>query len=296
MKAVWSFWSKPFQAHHHWAWASEKHHLLAWVLSVETAKQHYPDTWLITDDAGARLLVDGIGLQFARVSTELNALDQLDPDWWGMGKIYAYRIQREPFVHIDNDVFLWKRLPARLEHAAVFAQCPEPFANFAHYQPEQLEQSLRQGHECWLPAEWHWYRHNRNRRGVCCGILGGNHVALINQYADASFRLVSDPHNQKALQALPNKYMHMLTVEQYMLVAFVEYRKARATLPSSNIDIECLFGSMADAWNPRYAVQTGFTHLAGGAKMNPRFTERLENRVRQDYPKLYERCIQYLGA
>ena len=34
MKAVWSFWSKPFAAHRHGSWASEKHHLSAWVLST----------------------------------------------------------------------------------------------------------------------------------------------------------------------------------------------------------------------------------------------------------------------
>jgi hypothetical protein len=58
MKAVWSFWSKPFAAHRHAMWPSEKHHLCSWVLSVETARQHYPDTWLVTDNAGARMLMD----------------------------------------------------------------------------------------------------------------------------------------------------------------------------------------------------------------------------------------------
>jgi hypothetical protein len=79
---------------------------------------------LVTDDAGARMLVDGLGLQFTRVSTELNALAKHDPDWWNLGKIHAYHLQMEPFVHIDSDVFLWKRLPPRLEHADVFAQNP----------------------------------------------------------------------------------------------------------------------------------------------------------------------------
>jgi hypothetical protein len=80
MKAVWSFWTKPFEAHRHSMWPGVKHHLLAWALSFETARRRYPDTWLITDDAGARMLVDGVGLQFKRVSTELNALAQHNPD------------------------------------------------------------------------------------------------------------------------------------------------------------------------------------------------------------------------
>src|SRR5215475_8871314 len=44
MKAVWSFWTKPFEAHRHSMWPSAKHHLLAWALSVETARRHYTDS------------------------------------------------------------------------------------------------------------------------------------------------------------------------------------------------------------------------------------------------------------
>jgi Family of unknown function (DUF6734) len=70
MKAVWSFWSKPFEAHRRFSWTSERYHLFAWVLSVETARRHYLDTWLITDDAGARLLVDRIPARFHGRSVE----------------------------------------------------------------------------------------------------------------------------------------------------------------------------------------------------------------------------------
>jgi hypothetical protein len=72
MRAVWSFWSRPHHADCHRIWASERHHLLAWILSVETARQHYPDTILYTDAEGARLLVDTLQLPFRQVSTMLD--------------------------------------------------------------------------------------------------------------------------------------------------------------------------------------------------------------------------------
>lgn len=75
MRAVCSFWSKPYRAGRSHPWSSEFHHALAWSLSLQEASRHYPDTWLYTDDDGARLLVDGLGLPFAHVSTGLNALD-----------------------------------------------------------------------------------------------------------------------------------------------------------------------------------------------------------------------------
>lgn len=156
-------------------WPSEKHHLCSWVLSVETARQHYPDTWLVTDDAGARLLVDGLGLQFKRVTTDLNALAQHDPDWWALGKICTYRLQTEPFVHLDSDSFLWKRLPARLEHADVFAEYYYSFHPAPQYLPERLEHEFRSRAGAWLPKEWIWYGRTFNHRQVaCCGLVGGN--------------------------------------------------------------------------------------------------------------------------
>src|SRR6266567_9051444 len=79
LRSVWSLWTKPVMAGLS-NWTSELHHLFGWVLSVETARQHYPQTALYTDDAGARLLVDQVGLQFDYVSTALNALDAHDPN------------------------------------------------------------------------------------------------------------------------------------------------------------------------------------------------------------------------
>jgi hypothetical protein len=293
MKAVWSFWTKPFEAHHHSWWPSAKHHLLAWVLSLETARQHYPDTWLITDDAGARMLVDGIGLQFRRVSTELNALAQHDTDWWAAGKIYAYRMQTEPFVHIDNDVFLWKRLPARLERADVFAQNPESLVAATNYQPELLDRALS---DAWLPDEWRWYQRLSKRQAYCCGILGGNCIDFINLYATASLRMIEDPANQSALQSLPNKQMHIVLVEQYLLSAFAKYHTSRPGSPFGRIEFECLFNTMDESQTPDYVARAGFTHLGGTAKKNGLFAERLENRVRRDYPEHYRRCVRYISA
>jgi hypothetical protein len=294
LKAIWSFWSKPFEAHRRFSWPSERHHLFAWVLSVETARQHYPDTSLITDDAGARMLVDRLGLPFTCVSTELNALEQHNPDWWALGKIYAYRMQTQPFVHIDNDVFLWKPLPARLECADVFAQNPEPIsASTPYYQPERFAHALNPTAKGWLPEEWHWYQRTHHNQAICCGIFGGNRIDFIQHFSNASLRLIEDPANSHALELLHDKRMLMLVVEQYLLSAFVDYHKTATVLPLGNIRIEYLYNSMADHWNPDYAAHAGFTHLAADAKQNPLIAHRLENRVRSDYPEHYQRCMAY---
>jgi hypothetical protein len=59
--------------------------------------------------------------------------------------------------------------------------------------------------------------------------------------------------------------------------------------------VEHLFDSTAAAYESKDAQQLGYTHLIAGAKANPVLANRLEARVRRDYPAHYRRIIQYLG-
>ena len=296
MKSLWSFWSKPFQAHRNSTWASEKHHLLAWILSLETARQHYPRTSLCTDDAGAELLIDGLGLEFTEVSTALNALARADVEWWALGKIHAYELQREPFLHLDSDVFLWKRLPECLESADVLAQNPEPFdRGTSYYQPEAVEKALRASGQGWLPEAWKWYRsEGRAQRGDCCGIFGGTRMEFIQHYAAQARRLIEHPANQQAWRNLPARRDQNVLFEQYLLAACLEHRCSQPGAGAARVEIRYLFNSLEEAFNRQRAAEVGFTHFIAGAKKNAVLMERLERRVQRDYPELHERCLACL--
>lgn len=299
MRAVWTFWSKPFWLQQRFSWLSEQHHLLAWVLSVETARNHYPDTALYTDDEGARLLIDGIGLQFQHVSTALNVLVGHDPLLWALGKIYTYRLQTTSFVHLDNDVFLWERLPVRMETAPLLAQNPEHFVvGESHYKPQAFAAASQGTENIEVPAEWKWYYADgkQPQRGDACGIFGGNHIEFINYYAELAIGMAEHPANAPIWSLLgrdagTNNACSLF--EEYLLSACIEYHKNIATSPYRNIAIEYLFGSMSEAYSAEHAVRAGYTHMIGAAKQNRLLCERLEQRVMRDYPEHYERCIRF---
>ncbi|MGK7897542.1 MAG: DUF6734 family protein [Xenococcus sp. (in: cyanobacteria)] len=297
-RSVWSFWNKPFEAHKNSIWFSEKHHLLSWILSLETARKHYSETVLVTDDEGAQMLVDGIGLEFDSVSTELNSLQKHNPDWWMLGKLYAYKLQNKPFIHLDADVFFWEGLPKDIASAPVFAQNPETFIfgngskDCCWYRPEVYTETIRATNG-WLPKEWDWYVSHQGNRAYCCGFLGGNQVAFINHYANTAIKIIEHPKNQSALALLANKSEDAMLLEQYVLSACIEYHKYLADSPFQGIDICCLFNSMEDA--ARNANKHGYTHLLGDAKKNKQIIQRLEKRVAEDYPIHYERCLRYLN-
>jgi hypothetical protein len=296
-RAVWSFWSKPFLASANGGWANSRAFLCSWILSLETASRHLPTTSLVTDDAGARLLVDGLRLPFGRVSTALDALADCDPRWRALGKLHTYGLQQEPFVHVDNDVFLWTPLPDRLLVAPVLAQNPDPIVRRSFYQPEWLEAALRQSGEGWLPEEWTWYRSSgRPQRAESCGIFGGRHLDFIRHYARQAERLVRDPANQPAWRTLDIGVRSDVLAEQYFLAACVEYHHGRPDSPFRDVEIEHLFTSSAGPWSAGEADRLGYTHLIGGAKRNAAIAERLESRVERDYPDAYERCLEVVSA
>jgi hypothetical protein len=302
LRPVWSFWSKPAEERQGSPWPNDKLHLLSWILSVMEAKKHYGgDTQLVTDDAGAKKLVDQLGLRFGRVSTALNQLKDYDSSWWALGKIVAYRAQEVPFVHIDSDVILWTRLPEELETADVLAQNPEFFVvgdPHTWYIPDRLEKSLLHENEGWLPREWNWYRavFSDLLSAVCCGIYGGRRLDFIHHCADLALRIVEHPVNREVLKAEDKKIknLYLMLIEQFLPVACLEYHTDNRFSKFYGVKFRYLFNSMEDAYYR--AFRCGYTHLISSSKLNPIVIERLEARVQKEYPDLYARCMRMTGA
>jgi hypothetical protein len=293
MKAVWSLWNKPLVAKRRQGWLTPKHHLLSWVLSFELASRHYPDTCLITDDAGAEMLIDGLGLPFGSVSLALNALADHDPDWWAIGKLYAYAAQEEAFVHIDNDVFLWEPLPKSLEQASVFAQHPEctPYgASF--YRPESLEYDIRR-HGGWMPEEFERYMPvGGDLKAENCGVIGGTRTDFIRYYAESAIRFIEHPDNQLAWQDRPKRDQDFIIFEQLMLSACLAYHQGRQGSPYTDVSISYVFDSYEDALT--LADGIGYTHLVAESKRDPQLSIYLEQIVARDFPHYYQRCMDFL--
>jgi hypothetical protein len=284
VRVVWSFWSKPQRERRGSVWLSDFHARLAWGLSVELARRHYPNTALVTDNDGARLLVDRLKLPFAHVSLELNRLRDHDADWWALGKLYAYRLQTEPFIHIDSDVFLWKRLPAELEAAPVFAQSPEPFDpdRDEHWYPlRAVERTV--GQTGWLPKAWRDSSHGaRPLKASCCGIVGGNRTDVLRESAELGIRVVEAPENAAGWASWGDKGFCNVLVEQFLLNSVVESR---------GLSVAYLFPTDTAAYDPAWADAVGYTHLIGGAKQNAELMADLEARMQADYPEFAERCF-----
>jgi hypothetical protein len=283
MRAVWSFWSKPYLAEKNFSWRTELHHRLSWILSVESARPHFASTALVTDDAGADLLVNTLGLRFDNLSTSLKDLADDDPDWWTLGKLMAYSQQEEPFLHIDSDAYLFRPPPEHAMNAPIVAQHPEGTAHsLPWYDVDRAELAIRLHGNRTIPEPWSWYRtFSSTQDAACCGIVGGQNTDFFRRYGETVLGILRAPANRHAFDEWPDKRVLNPMFEQYLLAACAAH---------DNLPITYLFESHEHAANGG-ATLMGFTHLMGGAKSDDDLTRRLELRVAREYPDFYERAL-----
>jgi hypothetical protein len=177
--------------------------------------------------------------------------------------------------------------------APIFAQNPEffPPGGDSLYRPAVCE-AVIDSVGGWLPEEWSWYRTQGGTVAVNCGVFGGTHTGFIAHYADQAISLIREPRNQSAWSLLDSGIGDAIMVEQYFLSACIEYHRIKENSLYPEIGVEYLFRSFDDAFDEQMAKSLGYTHLINGAKRNRALARRLENRVRKDYPELYERCVR----
>src|SRR5258708_5051285 len=82
--------------------------LLSATLSFFSFKKNVPNAKfkLVTDDIGASMLIDELGLPYDEVDLKLNDV-KAESDIWSVGKLHAFQ-QNEPFLHVDFDAYLFK--------------------------------------------------------------------------------------------------------------------------------------------------------------------------------------------
>ena len=291
MRAVWSFWYHPVRVRGS-RWGNILYDLSSWVLSVETTRQHYDECVLYADDMGRYILVDLLQLPFTEVYP-LN-VGKEEERFWALGKLHAFRQQEAPFFHIDSDVYLWKRLPERLENAPILVERIEDFYptdRFSFYKPELVEHVI--GDQGYLPEEWKWYRRSRKKlKTASCGIVGGENLDFFRYFTEVAIEFAHHPDNESLWSKIPKEVDLNVLYEQFLLCACNEYRNRRTGTKSSKVTrIEPLFLPSEDPFFPGMAAERGYTHVAARAKQNDSIKERLLHRVRRDYPDSYEKCL-----
>lgn len=184
MIAVYSHWQKPFEMYGG-GFISRRHFIASLSYSALLSKRYFKKVVMYCDlsqkDEFENLRI------FDEVIPFFEDISNVPPKHWAIAKLSVYAVQKEPFLHIDNDVFLLKCPPDKIFTGELVAQSEELSEEFLAYdgQVRCLERTEV------YPKYWiHDWKENHKKLGspysFNAGILGGTRIDLIRDYAETS--------------------------------------------------------------------------------------------------------------
>jgi hypothetical protein len=112
MNIIMSMWTKPCTDGKSHGFRTIENMMDSLILSVNVAKKHYPEIHFYTDNLGYEWITPYLDqLPFTKIEVCLDQFNWVPDLYWSFVKVAVYTLQKEPFIHIDNDVFLWDKIP-----------------------------------------------------------------------------------------------------------------------------------------------------------------------------------------
>ena len=217
MKATQTLWTcNRSLLEHSSYWLTPQYHLMGWALSCLSLREHYDEVILYADANGCKVLGELLQLPYTDIVVQYDNLSCPEPHW-AYAKLLTYSFQKEPFIHVDGDVILPRRLDAVVESAGLIVQNRETSGK--HYRgmmDEILRRNLR------LPDFLEAAIRRDSIPSCNAGVLGGNDLDFIQEYCLTAFRIIEE-NRLNDLADNPNiNINHNVFLEQVLFAALAE--------------------------------------------------------------------------
>jgi hypothetical protein len=267
-KAVYSHWSKP-NNNSFCGFRSSQAFANSLRLSLIFARKWFKETELITDKKGYDLLIKKHKFRFDNVRVCLDKINHVKSKHWSIGKLVACSLQDEPFMHIDNDVF-WFKKPKRhlLMAEACFQNKEDPNRRWYMLQRKAAELSC--------PIKEIDYT---GSKAYNCGFIGFNKLDIINKWLELAFDYIEWFDKGGQLQG----ELSSLMFEQYPLPQLLEKEKYKVEIIGGTVQLKDWDANevQRETWqaNTDMAVKYGYTHLIAGSKRTRETEEKVLSRL-----------------
>ncbi len=288
MKIIQTFWSKPFFEAERMkglqqacGWCNPLHYYMSHALSCLSLRQFYDDVELYTDEEGKRLLVDELHLPYTSVHMLPDELKSYPSELWALGKLYAYHDQREPFLHVDNDVYIWQRFPERIEQAPLVAQNYERDIAFNR---ANIMNVMVMAND--IPP---YMRHMKTTDEANMGVFGGTDIGFIRRYAEEALRFALS--NVETLRQLRYHYYFNTVFEQYLLTCLAASEGREITYAFHDVDDH--FSQMVrfdEVPEPQWYI-----HTCGPWKKLYSIGNNVAVHLRERFPDNYRQVMDWYG-
>lgn len=288
MKFVQSFWSKPiFDFEHQNNW-NFRHHggfpnaflfYCAWVYSCLSIKKYYPNLHLVTDDYGIHIFKEVLQLPYVSFSKALNDLNGYNEGAWALGKLYTYKLQKEPFCHIDGDVFLFGPVLDQIIDHPIFCQSFDyDMGQYAEIHP-YVHENFRK-----VPAEFQ-LGESEKLKLINAGVIGGHDLDVFQRYTTKAFELIDN--NQDKIGAI-NGGIFNLYYEQFLLSNIIFRNNFKVASLYEEPDSDINFAAFHNIPNT-----SQYIHLISHLKMSTAYMEQVVARLQLEFPEYYYRLLKF---
>ena len=280
MKALYTFWSKPIRENLARC-NNERNFIMMFIYSMLWSAKWFDKVELNTDNYGHNIFkffeTDKI-----RIKNTLNNFENLDTYlFWAYPKIYSLTLQDEPFIHLDGDIFIFRRLKD------IIFEGDFAFQNLEKTYYERTYSGLVNFCDVFFnhkPKEW-----NPKLNGaINCGLMYFKDPSLAKLFHNNCYKYFIDldyfllEKIKKELKQIINiRYItYPLLFEQYYLNCFVNSfkdKKVNYLLSDNQIEREEKGESCIE----------GYVHLIED-KNNPIYLSNIERRFSLEFPYEYQ--------
>lgn len=287
MKIIQSFWSGGINdfTDNSFGWKSPYYHLLSWVLSANQLVKYYKNVELFTDELGASILIEKLKLPYSKVHIVLDELNDYDKNLWALSKIRTYELQQEPFIHVDGDVFIWKKFPKRFDSCNLITQNLEIITDYYGGMWKNIN-----NHLTYIPPELEVINKGLSKFACNMGIVGGKDLGFFKNYCEKSFEFVN---KNKDVWKNINGFNFNIFFEQ---VLFYELSNINGEMVSFLFE-ETPKDNDYKGFGDFHMVpsQTTYLHLLGNYKKHPYSIGAMKDYVIKEYPEFYKRILNILN-
>ena len=297
MKLVQSFWSKPYinsavdadETRLHGGWIDKKYYYMSWALSCLQLCRYYDHVELVTDRLGKEILIDTLELPYTNVRLGLDDLNDYPADLWALGKLYAYGLQNEPFLHVDSDLFIWEELRSDMTKSPLVAQHLEK--EYAFYKNLMEEVAPLNLHipEC-IKA-----RHKIEPiNAYNMGITGGHDLEFFRFYTIEAFKFINANKQNFSRMALGP---FNTIFEQVLFYSLAQTHQKPVNLYTYTTGEHLVDDEMKGLERFRKTPpQSGLTHLYGSCKGMQPFCDEVSYKLKKYHPASYEKIMDIVEA
>lgn len=281
-KAVFSYFNPENNYLHRCGFKRYSDFLYTTALSILCASRKFKEVEMVSNDWGVEMF-QKLKMPVTSYSNRLNDMKNVSRFFWAYGKMLAYCDQTKPFVHIDNDVFLWDPLPKRILNAELCFQSHEPFNLEGYKYYDMLKQP-------WAEAPVRPQKIVDNEVtdfAYNCGICGGSYLNFFKEWKKCSEEYIFSEENQAVF--FSEKYLKMiihqnLFHEQYFAACLIKMHKMRSKVKVLDPDAMKIENKLK------------YTHLWGNTKQDISLMRRVELRLMVEDRPLHDRIEKYLKA